>query len=80
MVSKSHRGDGAIADADHPLAERLNIFREMATDARHEAARASSAEMRRKYEHLAKSWDELIAEIVIAKEVQQEPKRAPMKA
>jgi hypothetical protein len=54
--------------ADHPLAGRLAGFREMAACAKRGAARATSDEMKLGYEHLARSWDELIGEIVAATE------------
>ena len=47
----------------HPLAERLPEFRAMAAEARQSALRAKSPEMRREYEGLAQSWDQLIKEI-----------------
>ncbi len=47
----------------HPLAERLPKFREMAAEARQSALRAKSPEMRREYEGLAQSWEQLIKEI-----------------
>ena len=49
--------------AKHPLADRLGLLREMAAEARKDAARATSAEMKAGYERLASSWDELIREI-----------------
>jgi hypothetical protein len=52
--------------AGHPLADRLGVFREMASDARRRAARAASGEMRLGYENLARSWDQLIGEIEAA--------------
>ena len=52
--------------ANHPLADRLDGFREMADQARRDAARAASSEARLDHERLAKSWEELISEIVAA--------------
>jgi len=47
----------------HPLANRLDKFREMAAAARESAKRATNDEMRRDYQTLAESWDQLITEI-----------------
>jgi hypothetical protein len=52
--------------ADHPLAGRLAMFREMAAEARKDAARATSADMKLGYERLVESWDQLISEIEAA--------------
>jgi hypothetical protein len=52
--------------ADHPLAGRLAVFREMAVEARMDASRASNPEMKAGYEQLAQSWDQLISEIEAA--------------
>jgi Ribonuclease G/E len=52
--------------ADHPLADRLDSFRKMGAEARRDAERAKSAEMKDGYEQLAKSWDQLIGEIEAA--------------
>ena len=52
----------------HALVEQLTVFREMAAEARREAERATSSELRQAYEQLAASWNELIDEIVAAKE------------
>jgi hypothetical protein len=52
--------------ADHPLADRNGVFREMADEARRDAARATSTEARLDHERLAESWEELINEIVAA--------------
>jgi Ribonuclease G/E len=49
--------------ADHPLRDRLDVFREMAAEARRDEANASSEEMRRGYAYLANSWEQLICEI-----------------
>jgi hypothetical protein len=54
--------------ADCPLANRLDTLRKMAAEARQQATRATSAEMRQEYQSLAESWDELLAEIVTASE------------
>jgi hypothetical protein len=51
---------------DHPLSERLAVFREMAAEARADASRASNPEMKAGYEQLAESWDLLIGEIEAA--------------
>ena len=47
----------------HELANRLVQFREMANSARESAQRATSDGMRREYQKLADSWDQLIREI-----------------
>ena len=52
--------------ADHPLADRIGVFREMADEARRDAVRATSSEARLDHERLAESWEELISEIVAA--------------
>jgi len=52
--------------ANHPLADRIGVFREMADEARRDAARATSSEARLDHERLAKSWEELISEIIAA--------------
>ena len=52
--------------ANHPLADRLGVFRQMAAEARRDAAHAASSEARLDYDRLARSWDELIYEIVAA--------------
>ena len=44
-------------------AERLRTFREMAADARTQAARSSNPGMRRGFEQLAEAWERLIREI-----------------
>ena len=59
---------GQLQMADHPLSDRLDDFRKMADEARRGAAHATSPEMREDNEHLAKSWDQLIGEIVAAME------------
>ena len=51
---------------NHPLADRLPKFRELAAEARQGALRAASKETRRSYEDLADSWEKLIAEIEAA--------------
>ena len=45
------------------LMQRLGQFKEMAAEARKDAARASTPELKRTYEELARAWEELIAEI-----------------
>ena len=50
----------------HPLVDRIAVFREMADEARRDAARAASPEARLGYERLAESWEELISEVVAA--------------
>ena len=50
--------------ANHPLADRIGDFRERADEARRDAARACSSEARLDHERLAKSWEELISEIL----------------
>ena len=50
----------------HPLVDRIAVFREMADEARRDAARATSSEARLDHERLAESWEELINEIVAA--------------
>ena len=52
--------------AGHPLAGRLGMFPELAAEARKDAARASSAEMKDGYDRLVKSWDQLISVIEAA--------------
>ena len=52
--------------ADHSLAHLLAGFRELAAEARRDAARATSSEMKQGYERLVKSWDELIGEMETA--------------
>jgi hypothetical protein len=52
--------------AEHPLADRLGVFREMAAEARADAARATTPEMIAAYEALTKSWDQQIGEIEAA--------------
>jgi Ribonuclease G/E len=47
----------------HPLADRLDKFREMAAGARQSAQRATTDEMRQDYQTLAEAWDQLIQEI-----------------
>jgi len=47
----------------HPLADRLDKFRELAAGARESAQRATTDEMRQDYQILAESWDQLIKEI-----------------
>jgi len=42
------------------------MFREMAAEARKDAAHAASGEMKDAYERLARSWDLLIGEISAA--------------
>jgi hypothetical protein len=42
------------------------MFREMAAEARKDAAHAASAEVKDAYERLARSWDQLIGEISAA--------------
>ena len=54
-----------------PLVDRLGVFRERADEARRDAARSASPEARLGYECLAKSWDELISEIVAAMDVSE---------
>ena len=49
--------------AAHTLASQLDSYRKMAAEARARAESATFAEMKAGYEHLAKSWDELIGEI-----------------
>jgi hypothetical protein len=49
---------------EHPIAERIPKFREMAADAKRAASAASNPELRKAYEDLARSWDQLIAEIL----------------
>jgi hypothetical protein len=46
------------------IAERLPKFREMAAEAKRAASSASNPELRKAYEDLARSWDQLIAEIL----------------
>jgi Ribonuclease G/E len=46
-----------------PLVGRLPEFKQMAAEARRDAARATTPEMKRGYEQLAQSWDQLIQEI-----------------
>ena len=58
--------------SSHPLAGRLDMFREMAAEARKDAAHAASPEMKDAYEHLAKSWDLLIGEISAAMASEEE--------
>ena len=41
----------------------IDEYRKMAAEARAHAVSATSAEMKAGYEHLAKSWDQLIGEI-----------------
>ena len=53
-----------LQTANHPLMDRLGRFREMADEARRDAARAVSSEARLDHERLAESWEELISEIV----------------
>ncbi len=48
------------------LVDRIGLFREMADEARRDAARATSSEARLDHERLAESWEELINEIVAA--------------
>jgi hypothetical protein len=55
-----------LQTANHPLADRLGVFRQMADEARRDAAHAASSEARLDHERLARSWDELIYEIVAA--------------
>jgi len=45
------------------VAQRLREFKQMAAEARKAAGRAATPEMRRGYEQLAQSWDQLIREI-----------------
>jgi len=45
------------------FADRLAKFREMADSARESARRATTDKMRRDYQALADSWDQLIKEI-----------------
>lgn len=45
------------------LRDRLAKFREMADSARESAQRTTSDKMRRDYQALADSWDQLIKEI-----------------
>ena len=52
--------------SSHSLAGRLDMFREMAAEARKDAAHAASGEMKDAYERLARSWDLLIGEISAA--------------
>ena len=47
----------------HPLADRLDKFREMAAAARESAKRATNDDMRQDYQTLADSWEQLIKEI-----------------
>jgi hypothetical protein len=58
--------DGVLQTVGHPLADRLAVFREMAAEARRDAAHAASSEARLDHERLATSWDQLISEIVAA--------------
>ena len=58
-----YQDDGQLQMTDHPLADRLGAFREMAAEAHAGAARATTPEMIAAYEDLAKSWDQLINEI-----------------
>ena len=51
------------------------MFREMAAEARKDAARAASAEMKDGYERLARAWDELIGEISAALAAEKERPR-----
>jgi len=46
-----------------PIAERLPQFRQMAAEAKNAALAASNPELRKAYENLARSWDQLIDEI-----------------
>ena len=55
---------GHLQMADHPLAKRLGILRQMAAEARRDFALATSTEERLRFETLVKSWDEIINEIV----------------
>ena len=50
-------------DDKQQLRDRLAKFREMAGSARKWAHRATTDEMRRDYQALADSWDQLIKEI-----------------
>jgi hypothetical protein len=55
------------------------MFREMAAEARKDAARPASAEMKDAYERLARSWDQLIGEIsaaMVASEKERPKQRA----
>jgi hypothetical protein len=52
---------GQLQMADHQLRDRLDVFREMAAEARADASRASNPEMKAGYEQLAQSWDQLIS-------------------
>ena len=47
----------------HQLRDRLAQFREMADSAREWAQRATTDKLRRDYQALADSWDQLIKEI-----------------
>jgi len=60
--SSSH----VLQPANHPLADRIGRFRQMADEARRDAARAVSSEARLDHERLARSWEELISEITAA--------------
>jgi hypothetical protein len=53
-----------LQTANHPLADRIGDFRQLAAEARRDAARAASSEARLDHERLANSWEELISEIV----------------
>jgi hypothetical protein len=57
---------GQLSMSGHPLADRLDMFREMAAEARKDAAGTAPGEMKDAYEHLASSWDQLIDEISAA--------------
>ena len=55
-----------LRTANHPLADRIGPFRQMADEARRDAASAASSEARLDHERLARSWEELIGEITAA--------------
>jgi hypothetical protein len=55
-----------LQTANHPLAARIVVFRQMADEARRKTACAISSEARLDYERLARSWEELISEITAA--------------
>jgi Ribonuclease G/E len=49
---------------EHSIIERLPKFHEMAADAKRAASEASNPELRKAYEDLARSWEQLISEIL----------------
>jgi Ribonuclease G/E len=49
---------------EHSIAERLPKFQEMAADAKRAASETSNPELQKAYEDLARSWEQLIVEIL----------------